>query len=308
MRENDVTTLTTHLLRPMSPFDFAQTLGFLDGFAPTRGEQQVEARSLTKAVRVHRRTVGFALRSIGMVEAPGLTCDLFAERPLTSGVEEAALDRVRFFLSLDEDLNPFYALAQRDAPFQKVLRHLYGYHHVKFLTPFENACWAVLTQRTPGEVARAMKRRLVETYGGSVQTPSGPLWAFPEPADLADITAAELVALLGNPRKGEYLAAVVQAFGQIEEHWLRQGPCDEVKVWLRGIRGLGEWSTTFVLLRGLGRMEGAVLDSQSSLFTREMMKAAAKVYGPLGFEALRAHAHHYGDWQGYWAHYLRAAG
>ncbi|WP_216328977.1 DNA-3-methyladenine glycosylase family protein [Deinococcus aestuarii] len=303
-----MTTLTTHLLRPVPPFDFAQTLGFLGGFPPTHGEQQLGARSLTKAVRIYGQTVGFDLHPVGTVEAPELTCELFADGPLRPGVEEAALERVRFFLSLDEDLNPFYALAQRDAPFQKVLRHLYGYHQVKFLTPFENACWAVLTQRTPGEVARAMKRRLVETYGGSVQTPSGPLWAFPEPADLADITAAQLAALLGNPRKGEYLNAVVRASLQVEENWLRQGPYDEVKAWLRGIRGLGEWSTTFVLLRGLGRMEGAVLDSQGSLFTREMMRSAARVYGPLGFEALRAHAHYYGDWQGYWAHYLRAAG
>jgi DNA-3-methyladenine glycosylase II len=302
-----VITHTTHLLRPIPPFDFAQTLGFLSGFTPTSGEQQVDARSLTKAVRIHGQTVGFDLRSVGTLEAPELRCTLFADRPLTPGVEEAVLERVRFFLSLDEDLGPFYTLAQQDAPFQKVLRPLYGYHQVKFLTPFENACWAVLTQRTPGDGARVMKRRLVETYGGSVQDRDSVLWAFPEPADLAGASAAELGALLKHPRKGEYLAAVVQAFGEVKEDWLRQGPLNEVRAWLRGIHGIGEWSATFVLLRGLGRMEGAVLDAPDSLFTQEIMKAATHVYGPLNFEALSAHARQYGAWQGYWAHYLRAA-
>ncbi|MFB9991547.1 hypothetical protein ACFFLM_06145 [Deinococcus oregonensis] len=103
------------------------------------------------------------------------------------------------------------------------------------------------------------------------------------------------------------MAAVVQAFGEVEEAWLRQGPPSEVRAWLRGIHGIGEWSASFVLLRGLGRMDGAVLDNSDSLFRRELMNAAANVYGPLGVEALSAHAHHYGVWQGYWAHYLRAA-
>ncbi len=306
MKEKDVTT-PSHLLRPVSPFDFAQTLAFLSGFTPTSGEQKLEGQSLTKAVRIHRQTVGFDLHSVGTLEAPELRCHLFGTAPLHPEVEEAALERVRFFLSLDEDLRPFYALAQQDVPFQKVLRQLYGYHQVKFLTPFENACWAVLTQRTPGDTARGMKQLLVETYGGSVQSRDGVLWAFPEPADLADASAAELGTLLKQPRKGESLAAVVQAFGQVEEEWLRRGTLREVRAWLRGIHGIGEWSASFVLLRGLGRMEGAVVDDSDSLFTRELMKAAAQVYGPLSFEALSAHAHRYGAWQGYWAHYLRAA-
>lgn len=300
--------LTTRRLRPVPPFDFAQTLRFLGTFAPTGGEQTLGVQSMTKAVRVHGQTVGFDLHSTGTVEAPELTCDLFCDQVPTPGIEEAALNRVRFFLGLDEDLGPFYALARQDPPFQKVLRQWYGYHQVKFLTPFENACWAVLTQRTPGNVAGQMKRRLVETYGGSVQTPAGPLWAFPAPADLAGASAAELAGLLGNSRKGEYLAAAVQAFGQVDEHWLRQGPYDEVKTWLCSIRGLGPWSATFVLLRGLGRMDSLPPDDPGSVLTREMMNAATQVYGPLSFQALGERARHYGAWQGYWGHYLRVAG
>ncbi|THF66694.1 DNA-3-methyladenine glycosylase 2 family protein [Deinococcus sp. Arct2-2] len=300
-------TTPPHLLRPVSPFDFAQTLAFVSGFTPTSDEQKLEAQSLAKAVRIHRQTVGFDLHSVGTLDAPELRCYLFGNAPLNSEIKEAALKRVRFFLSLDEDLGPFYALAQQDVPFQRVLRQLYGYHQVKFLTPFENACWAVLTQRTPGDTARGMKRRLVDTYGGSVQIGNSVLWAFPEPADLAGASVAELRTLLKHPRKGESLAAVVQAFGQVEEEWLRQGPLSEVRAWLRGIYGFGEWSANFVLLRGLGRMEGAVLDDPDSVFTRELMNAAAKVYGPMSFEALSAHAHRYVVCQGYWAHYLRVA-
>ncbi|WP_456833017.1 DNA-3-methyladenine glycosylase family protein [Deinococcus sp. UYEF24] len=277
-------------------------------FAPTDGEQQLGARALTKAVRVQGQTVGFSLRASGSALTPELTCELFADQALKPGTGEAVRERARFFLSLDDDLTPFYALAEHDAPFKKVVQQLYGYHQVKFLTPFENACWAVLTQRTSGHLARVMKRNLVETYGGSVDCGSGLLWAFPEPADLGHVSAEELGAVVGNSRKAEYLAAAVQAFGQIKEDWLRQAPHDEVKTWLRSIHGIGAWSATFVLLRGLGRMENTLFEDSDSRFTEEMTKAAARVYGPLSFEVFQAHARRYGAWQGYWAHYLRAAG
>lgn len=152
-----------------------------------------------------------------------------------------------------------------------------------------------------------MKRKLAETYGGSVQTEGGPLWAFPEAADLADVPAANLGALVGNARKGQYLAAVVQAFGDIQEEWLRTAPYAEVEAWLRRIHGIGTWSATFVLMRGLGRMERLPLDDPESLFIKEMLNAAIQAYGPMSFEEFKVHVRHYGDLQGHWAHYLRAA-
>ena len=298
--------VTPHRLFPAAPFDLAQSLNFLGTFTPLHGEQDVQDRTLTKAVRTGGQTVGFELRALGTVEAPELACELYADSPLAPEVERAALDRVRFFLSLDDDLRPFYQLAEQDPPFERVVRTLFGYHQVKFLTPFENACWAVLTQRTPPPIARQLKRRLTETFGGSVLTPRGPLWAFPEPADFGEADAPALGELLGNARKGEYLAAVVLAFKNVDEGWLRASPYDEVRAWLLGIRGVGEWSATFVLLRGLGRMEQAFPSEGSGVFARELLRAAASVYGELSFEQLRAVAALFGPWQGYWAHYLRA--
>lgn len=303
-----MTSVRSHVLRPAPPFDFAQTLRFLGGFAPTQGEQLLEEGTLSKAVRMSGRTFGFRVRATGTPDAPELACEVSAGQPPSLAEEWAVLGRVGFFLSLDDDLRPFYQLAQDDPPFRPVLRQLYGYHQLKFPTPFENACWAVLTQRTPLDVARTMKRRLVEEYGGSVEVAGAKLWAFPEPAGLRDVPADELGARLGNRRKGEYLAAVAGAFGSVDELWLRSAPYQEVKAWLLGIHGVGEWSATFVLLRGLGRREGPLLDDPDGPLGQEMLRAASKVYGPMSFEDLRAVARHYGDWQGYWGHYLRAAG
>ena len=42
---------------------------------------------------------------------------------------------------------------------------------------------------------------------------------------------------------------------KVDEQWLRAAPYDEVHDWLTDIKGIGDWSANFVMIRGLGRME-----------------------------------------------------
>ena len=73
---------------------------------------------------------------------------------------------------------------------------------------------------------------------------------------------------------------------------------------LRGIRGVGAWSSHFILVRGLGRMEHVQPAS------KEIAQAAARVYNggaPMTTDAIQRIVDHYGTAQGYWAFYLRNA-
>jgi DNA-3-methyladenine glycosylase II len=218
-------------------------------------------------------------------------------------VRRAAEDRVAFFLSLHDDLRPFYAIGMEDPAFAPLIRRLYGYHQVKFITPFENACWAMLTQRNPIPSAKAIKQALSERFGASLDVAGQRYWAFPEAVRLAEADPAELLELAGNERRAEYLQAAAAAFSGADEGWLRAAPYDEVAAWLRAIKGMGAWSVTFVMLRGLGRME------QLPVGEARLGQAAARVYGrALSDAELAAIADRYGAWKGYWAHYLRVAG
>lgn len=297
---------TTITLQPTAPFDFRQSLAFIGEFTPTQTEQALDSQTLTKGVRILGQTVVFRVQNAGTVAAPALTCTIYADQPITTGLIAAVADRVRFFLSLDDDLTPFYALGEQDAPFVRVIKQLYGYHQVKFLTPFENTCWAILTQRTPIPVAKGIKQRLTEAYGGALLVDGAPFWAFPTAQDFQAGDPATLLTLVGNERKVAYLTSAIAAFHQIDEAWLRTGPYAEVNAWLRAIKGVGEWSALFVLIRGLGRGNQALPTDAESNFTQEMRKAAERIYGPLTLAQLQALATRYSDWQGYWGHYLRA--
>lgn len=293
----------TGQLFPTPPFDFDKSLDFLGFFAPMEGEQSLAGRALAKAVLIGGQVVVFQVAASGDAAAPRLGYTLHSDRPIDDRARAAAEDRIAFFLSAHDDLRPFYALARADPPFAALVERLYGYHQVKFLTPFENACWAVLTQRNPIALARPIKQALTERFGASLEVAGERYGAFPEAAALAGADPAELRALAGSDRRAEYLRALALAFADVDERWLRAAPYEQVEAWLRGIKGVGAWSATFVLLRGLGRMERLPVGEA------RLGQAVARVYGrPLGEAELAALAERYGAWRGYWAHYLRVAG
>jgi DNA-3-methyladenine glycosylase II len=295
----------TGALTPRAPFDFAKTHGFLHGFSPTAGEQRFDVGSVTKAVTINGRAVAFEVSSAGTIEEPRLVYTLSSERPLSEAEHAAVADRMGFFLSVDDDLRPFYTLGRADPTFAPVIERFYGLHHPKFLTPFEIACWAVLGQRIPMRLAHRIKLTLVERWGTSITLPDGETYrAFPEPSQLAAVAPDDLLAVVRNERKVDYLQAVIDFFSQVDEPFLRSGPYDEIAARLRGIRGIGEWSSHFILVRGLGRME------RVSTVDGELLKAASTLYNqgqPLDSAAMSKLLDYYGSTQGYWAYYTRIA-
>ena len=295
---------TDGTLSATPPFDFAQTLRFIAAFTPLTGEQQIGDGALRKAVMIEQIPMVFTIDAAGDTEQPQLRYTLASAAPLTDAIEHAAVARIRFFLSLDDDLRPFYAAAQASDPaFLPVIQRLHGFHQVKFLTPFENACWAVLTQRTPMAVARALKQRLVAHFGAALVVDGADYAAFPEAETLATAGRDELAALLRNERKASYLHAIATAFAAVDEDWLRTGPYEQVRDWLLAIDGVGPWSANFVLIRGLGRMDTVATPE------KELLAAARTVYGPdITPDALLDLARAvYGDHAGYWSFYLRNA-
>ena len=70
---------------------------------------------------------------------------------------------------------------------------------------------------------------------------------------------------------------------------------------LQKVKGIGDWSSQFILFRGLGRVE-----TLQPINIRPLMKTMEEVYGPEG-KALDEINSTYGRWSGYWSLYLRAS-
>ncbi|MBO2460691.1 DNA-3-methyladenine glycosylase family protein [Actinomadura violacea] len=279
------------------PFDLAAALGFMCGFAPTAGEQSTDGGTLTRALRAAGRTVAAQVVQAG----DGVRATLHAAEPLTGDVVGAAADRIAFQLSLDDDLTGFYAIGRKDLAFAPVLDRLHGYHQVKFPTPLENLVWAILSQRAPQAAATRGKHALRDEFGDRITVDGAEYAAFPDIDQLVTLPEERIAELVGNQRKGRYLHGALHAWHGTDEEFLRTGPYGEVKEFLLSLPGIGAWSANFILIRGLGRMDETPLE-------KALRGAASRAYGrSLSDDELQRIAAGYGPWQGYWAHYLRAA-
>ena len=288
-------------LQPQAPFDFECSLAFLGMFPAMHGEQQLADRALTKAVSINGQAVVFRVRSTGTVEAPQMAYTLYAAQPISEALDRAAADRIAFFLSLNDDLRPFYAIGEQDSAFAPLMKLNYGYHQVKFLTPFEHTCWAILGQRIPMAVAQGIKGQIAEQFGEALEVEGVTYHAFPEAGRLLEI-ADRLPEVVHHGRKAEYLLAAAQAFVDVDENWLRHGPLDDVEAWLLKIKGIGAWSARFVMVRGLGRMD------QGSTGEARLIEVVRERYGQdLSEDQIKAIGASYGAYQNYWAYYLRSA-
>lgn len=289
-------------LRATPPFSLAQTLAFIRTFyardyerVPAR--EQVVGHTLRRVVSVSGVPVLFEVAE----GEGGLELTLYASR-LDDALIEAATDRVRFYLGLDDDLGPLYSRA--DPLFEGVVRELYGYHMLKVLTPFEAACWALVQQRTPNGFAHKTMARLAAHFGGSLEHRGKTYTAFPEAKQMLDNPQARVLEATNNTRKTERLLQLIQAFATADEAFLRAAPYAEVARWLLSIKGLGAWSVDFVMLRGLGRSERVPWTDTG------LLEAVSRVYTQ-GFEispgSARELAERYGWLAGYWAHYVKTA-
>ena len=114
------------------------------------------------------------------MEQPELEYTLVSDEPISDSLERrSAADRIGFYLSIDDDFEQFYAIASQDKAFAPVLERLYGHHQVKFITPFETAAWAVLSQRNPMAMARKVKDKVAAEYGGRITVGDAILTRFP---------------------------------------------------------------------------------------------------------------------------------
>src|SRR2546426_12539752 len=93
---------------PTPPFDFDKSLNFLGVFMPTKYEQSISSCTLTKAISIDGQTVVFQLTSIGTIENPSLEYALFSADPFSEATKNAVVEHITFFLSLKDDLEPFY--------------------------------------------------------------------------------------------------------------------------------------------------------------------------------------------------------
>jgi DNA-3-methyladenine glycosylase II len=233
-------------IEPRGRFNLASAQRFLGGFTPASGTFADDATRLTMAFPVD----GWAGSAAAVVWQDGGL--IRGEAVVTSADVsiEAVRGQVARTLSLDHDGTGWDEVGRRDPVIGRLQAEFGHLRPVCFYSPYEAAVQAIIGQRISMRQAARIKLGLAESGGATLEIGGQKLHAFALPDRLLEVTEAPGL----NPEKLNRLHEVARAAldGRLDAARLRSLPFDDALASLREIRGIGEWSSQHVLLRGAG--------------------------------------------------------
>lgn len=245
-------------LQPAPPFDFELTAGYHTYFQARSGADNLDAGVYRRLLDLDGRLLLVSVRSAGSVDSPELVIELRGEG-LTDADGEVAAAQVRWMLGTDQELAPLYALAESNPAVAGLARQFRGLHLPRTATLFEALTVAILGQQISARVARTMRTLLIERYGTRAEFDGATYYAFPRPEAVLSALPEELRELKLSRSKAEYVRVIAGA--ALEPGWdeLYELPDDEVVRRLTALRGVGNWTAQWALVRGLARPDALPL-------------------------------------------------
>ncbi len=232
-------------------FSFKECLWFLD-----RNYDdclyRVSANSVIKPLRVDGQKVIFELKENG----EGLAVEMLHNE---SGRDhEAAITTyINDWLDLERDLSGFYRLLEKHHAFDYMPEEFAGLRLIGIPDVFEAICWCIIGQQINLTFAYKLKRRMVEQYGESVEIDGQVHHFFPKPEVLAEATMEDLKALQFSRQKADYVIHVAKLIssGEFSKAELLALADREAQLKrLISVRGIGEWTANYVLMKTLKDM------------------------------------------------------
>ncbi len=192
----------------------------------------------------------------GSPDAPGLRLELAGDGVSPQKRALAAREVARI-LSLDVSLGPFYEAVQNDPFLGEATRQMYGLHPPQTGSVYEALVMAIIGQQISGVAARSIRARVVRELGTPFVMEGQEHFAFPRPEALLQAGQEKLRSLGLSGRKVEYIQGIAGKAleGALEQQQISEMGNDEVVEALTSIRGVGQWTAQWVLLRALGRAD-----------------------------------------------------
>lgn len=226
-------------------FSFEHTLAFLQR-SPKEVLHRVDSERVTKALVVESAPVVFEVRE----SQKGLAVERLVGSLSKKGEAHIAA-YVRDWFDLHTDLAPFYRMAAKDELLKPLAKAYRGYRIVGQPDLFESLVWAVLGQQINLAFAYTLKSRFVTSFGQSVVWNGVPHFVFPEPAVVSKIKPEQLLALQFSRQKAAYTIHIAEAFlsGEVSKEKLAGLSLEDAKVELRKIKGVGNWTANYALMK-----------------------------------------------------------
>jgi DNA-3-methyladenine glycosylase II len=245
--------ITTFKLSPKGPFSLAVSANVLKAFPPLTHQPKAITIADETVVRLgfildgDHRSVAVSLREDDAGQIHGTVVG-------TKRVDAVAAQVARIF-GLDHDATAYADIKKRDPKIAPLMNAFAGLRHVSFTSPYECACWAVISQRIQKTQAARIVAELVRAHGEKLRLPISKneiqeIGVFPSPDRLLDVRSVpslqavkveRLHAIAKATIDGELDAKTILAKGDIE------GPKS-----LLALPGIGPFWASGIYLRACG--------------------------------------------------------
>ncbi|HEY0654227.1 MAG TPA: DNA-3-methyladenine glycosylase [Chryseosolibacter sp.] len=158
---------------------------------------------------------------------------------------------VREWFDLDSNLKPFYSAAAEHKILGELVKKYFGYRIIGQPDLFESITWAVLGQQINLQFAYTLKQRFVEKFGERLVWNGQSYFLFPAPAMVATLSHDVLLPLQFSRQKSNYVVNIAEAFskGDVSKEKLEGLPLEEAKSILMKIKGVGNWTANYALMK-----------------------------------------------------------
>jgi DNA-3-methyladenine glycosylase II len=171
--------------------------------------------------------------------------------------ENDIVEFVKEWFDIDRDLTDFYQLLSQDSELAYMNLDYNGLRLLGIPNLFEALCWSIIGQQINLTFAYKLKRKITEEFGTKLTYENSDYYLFPSPEVVANLQVSDLMPMQFSTRKAEYLIEIAKQFvsGNISKPILEQMTTPEAIKALVSIRGIGEWTANYALMKSLKRLE-----------------------------------------------------
>lgn len=237
--------MATMLIPVPKEFNYETNLQFLQR-SPRELLHLVEENVVTKLLRVEGEDILFSIT--GGNDALVVT---FLNTIPSAEAKKAIGTYITEWFDLETDLKPFYLMAASDKLLSPLVEQHFGYRIIGQPDLFESLVWAVLGQQINLQFAYTLKQRFVEKFGTRFSWKDREHFLFPQSELVATLNDDLLLPLQFSRQKSKYTVNIAEAFasGIVSKEKLRNLPLIEAKEELMKIKGIGNWTANYALMK-----------------------------------------------------------
>ena len=280
---------------PTKPFNFDLTKRIVKNFFPTKENYRIINDNIVFSYNLANQLVIVALKSLGTLEEPKIMVKLLSHKGLYDSEIKKIKNKIIRQFSLKITLSDFYEKLYNFDFLKHKFKKLYGYHPVSFSSIEEAGIWAILSQHSKFQQAYNQKKDISLLCSLKESVKSIEFHGFPNIKQLGSIPKETCIEIVGDCRKVTYLSNFISTLNNIEIDDLYTYSYDKLFDLLISIKGIGTWSSEFIILRGAANFEKAPLSERANI----------KVFQQYYNEQIDKYISFYSTYSGLWIHYLR---